>query len=82
MRILFDSKNTLYKEPFGCLRSGESCRLTVHIPESVGTQSANAVFLNEDGSPFREIPLFKKEQQGAYELWECRFALDTPALHF
>ena len=82
MRILFDSKNRLYKEPFGCVRPGEECRLTVHIPGSVETKGTNAVFLNEDGSLFREIPLFKKEQQGAYELWECRFSLDTPALHF
>ena len=81
MRILFDSKNTLYKEPFGCLRPGEECRLTVHIPSNLQTQSANAVFLNENGSLFREFPLSQKEEQGDYQLWECRFTLDTPALH-
>ena len=82
MRILFDSKNTLYKEPFGCVRPGENCRLTVHIPESVQTRSASVVFLQEDGSLFREIPLSKKETKGEYALWECNFSLDTPALHF
>jgi glycosidase len=82
MRILFDSKNTLYKEPFGCLRPGEECRLTVHIPSNLQTQGANAVFLNENGSLFREFPLSQKEEQGDYQLWECRFTLDTPALHF
>ena len=82
MRILFDSKNTLYKEPFGCLRPGENCRLTVHIPKDVATRDAKAVFLHEDGSPFRDIPLYKKEELGAYELWEGNFSLDTPALHF
>ena len=82
MRILFDSKNTLYKEPFGCLRQGEQCRLTVHIPQNVATRQAAAVLCHEDGSVFREIPLLKIKQQGDYELWECRFSLDTPALHF
>ena len=82
MRILFDSKNTLYKAPFGCIRPGENCRLTVHIPKSVETKSAEAVFLQEDGAPFREFSLSKKETKGEYELWECNFTLDTPALHF
>ena len=82
MRILFDSKNTVYKEPFGCLRPGETCRLTVHIPANLQTKCANAVFLNENGSLFREFPLALKETQGDYQLWECRFTLDTPALHF
>ena len=82
MRILFDSKNTLYKEPFGCLRVGEECRLTVHIPVNVQTRSANAVLLHEDGSLLREIPLSKEDTRGDYELWQCRFTLDTPALHF
>ena len=82
MRILFDSKNTLFKAPFGCVRPGEECRLTVHIPKTVQTTGVNAVLCHEGGRAFREIPLGKKEEQGAYELWECHFSLDTPALHF
>ena len=82
MRILFDSKNPLHKTPFGCLRPGEDCRLCVHIPENLQTQEAKAVFLQEDGSPFREVPLSKVQTESPYEYWEGSFSLEQPALHF
>ena len=82
MRILYDSKNELYKSPFGCIRQGERCRMTVHIPKTVATREAKMLLQQENGSLFREIPLYKKEEQGPYELWECCFSLDVPALHF
>ena len=40
MRILFDSKQLLYKDPFGTLVPGQSCTLHIHIPESVGAVKA------------------------------------------
>ena len=36
MRILFDSQQTMYKEPFGCLTPNQGCTLHIHIPQSVG----------------------------------------------
>ena len=82
MRILYDSKNEIYKTPFGCVRQQETCRMTVHIPQSVATREVKLILLQESGEFFRDYPFYKKEVQGPYELWECRFSLDAPALLF
>ena len=42
MRILYDSKNLKYKSPFGCIKEGENCRISIDIPQNCQTK---AVFL-------------------------------------
>ena len=48
MRILYDSKKLIFKDPFGTLVPGQECTLHVHIPQSVGTVGAKCVFCHED----------------------------------
>ena len=62
MRILFDSKLSQFKTPFGTLLPGEACRLRVDIPASCRTVKAEVRFLREDGvtEVFR-APLRKTE---------------------
>ena len=81
MRILFDSKKLIHKEPFGCLVPDESCAIRVHIPATVGTVAAFCV-LQMDGGETQRVPLTKKETRGAYEVWECRFSLGQTGLYF
>ena len=49
MRILFDSKELCFKDPFGTLTPGQECRLNIHIPASVGTVKVACV-LDLDGT--------------------------------
>ena len=35
MRILFDSKQLMHKDPFGTLVPDQKCTLNIHIPASV-----------------------------------------------
>ena len=49
MRILFNSKLTQYKDPFGVLTEGEPCRLRLDIPREVGALRAEVV-LEEAGT--------------------------------
>ena len=35
MRILFDSKLLMHKDPFGTLAPDQKCTLNIHIPASV-----------------------------------------------
>ena len=81
MRILFDSQKSLYKTPFGCITPEESCRLNIHIPESVGTTAVSCVLLQENGIPCREIPLSFAERRGAYQVFSGEFNLE-PGLYF
>ena len=57
MRILFDSKQTVYKDPFGCLTPGQSCTLHIHVPATVQATDVQCVFHNEDGSHAFTVPM-------------------------
>ena len=81
MRILFDSKKKLHKEPFGCVAPEENCTLRIHIPVSVEAAAVNCV-LWPDGGWSRDIPFSVAEIRGAYQVWEAVFSLDAPGLYF
>mgnify|MGYP006992139372 CR=1 FL=1 len=42
MRILFDSKQLSFKDPFGTLIPGQNCTLHIHIPETVPTEKVES----------------------------------------
>ena len=82
MRILFDSRLSQFKSPFGTLRPGQSCRLQMQIPVSCLTVRAELVLLQEDGTPLRREAMEKCCQTQLYETWRCTFCLTEPALYF
>ena len=82
MRILFDSKQKQFKEPFGCVNVGQSCTLHIHIPTSVAATGVSCVVLSQDGAPYREFPLAFEKVLGAYDIWGGSFVLTEPALLF
>ena len=82
MRILFDSKQLKFKDPFGTLVPGQMCTLHVHIPTSVATRRAEIVLCYEDGSPARYIEMYRERQEGAYDIYRGDFSLFAPGLHF
>ena len=83
MRILFDSKLSQFKTPFGTLRPGEQCRLRVDIPVSCRTVRAEVRFLREDGvTEAFCAPLRKTEENALYEAWSGEFSFETSGLYF
>ena len=82
MRILFDSKQKQFKEPFGCVNVGQDCTLHIHIPTSVGTTEVVCQLLTQEGRPYRRILLGFEKTVGAYDVWGGSFALTEPALLF
>jgi len=82
MRILFDSRNAKYKTPFGCVSVGETCTLHIYIPASVGSREVSCCLQTQDAKPFREVPMTLHDHEDAYEIWQCSFALEEPALLF
>lgn len=82
MRILFDSRLSQFKSPFGTLQPGQSCRLQMQIPVSCLTVRAELVLLQEDGTPLRREAMEKCGQTQLYETWRCTFCLQDPALYF
>ena len=81
MRILYDSKNEKFKKPFGCLRQNEECTINLYIPQSCMTESAAIVFEGEKCGN-KTVPMTKKSDVDAYEIWSAEFALDECDLYF
>lgn len=82
MRILYDSKCSEYKTPFGTLIPGQVCTLNVHIPASVGCTHVRCIFNREDGSYDRTVQLTLAQREGAYEIFRGQFAFLQTGLFF
>ena len=82
MRILFDSKKIEYKDPFGTLIPGQSCRLRIHIPASVGTKKVECILQEENGAFCKTAPLSFLDEKGAYQRFEGTLTQDRPGLYF
>ena len=82
MRILYNSKDTQFKDPFGTLRPGEICTLRIHIPSSVQAQKVECVILNQDHSPALTVDMHYQFKKGAYDWFSGKFTFDAPGLYF
>ena len=82
MRILFNSKETVFKDPFGTLVPQQDCRLCVHIPVSVAAYRAEGIMLRPDGSEAFRAPLAPEDTLGAYRRYCGSFAFSQTGLYF
>ena len=82
MRILFDSKQTIHKEPFGTLTPGQCCSLCIHIPTTVQATAVNCLLSCDSTDATHSALLTKQETRGAYDLFRGSFSLDAPGLYF
>ena len=81
MRILFDSKLPQFKDPFGTLTPGQSCRLCIHIPATVETTLAECIFESVDGF-CTTAQLHLANTQGPYQHWSGSFSLEQTGLYY
>lgn len=79
MRILFDSKNQIYKTPFGCIEEGEECRISIRIPSSC---NAKTVYLALEGEERLKLKLDKAGTEDAYDIFSESFSLNRTGLYF
>ena len=82
MRILYNSKLSQFKTPFGTLTPGETCTMRIQIPCSCQTTHVELRLLSEDAKPFLNVPMVKTGVTELYETWSVSFALDDPDLYF
>ena len=82
MRILFDSKKLIHKDPFGTLVPGQDCTLHVHIPSTVQARQVECIILDADKNFFRTVHLEYQMKKGAYDIFGCKFAFQDTGLYF
>lgn len=82
MRILFDSKQSQYKTPFGTLTPGQECTLSIHVPATVQATSVTCELLYDDQSPAQSIFMELDSKKGSYDIFKGTFSIPVPALYF
>ena len=81
MRILFDSKQLSFKDPFGTLVPEQECTLHIHIPASVQATAVTCVLV-PDGGEAITVPMEYRMKKGAYEIFRGKFSLKETGLYF
>ncbi len=82
MRILYNSKQLIHKDPFGTLVPGQECTLNIHIPSSVQARDVECVLQHPDGSWARSVKLTYRMKKGAYDIFCGKFAFQETGLFF
>lgn len=82
MRILFDSKQSQFKTPFGTLTPGEKCTLNIHIPSAVGAKRVACIIQHDTGVHAMTVDMEYAMKKGAYDIFRGSFCLNTPGLYF
>ncbi|MBR2615590.1 MAG: glycoside hydrolase family 13 protein [Clostridia bacterium] len=82
MRILYDSKSSWYKTPFGTLTPGERCDLALRIPVSCKTLGVSLCINRENGVEYASFSMTRGEISEGYEAFRVSFALPFPGLFF
>ena len=82
MRILFDSKQLIHKDPFGTLTPNQSCTLRIHIPSDVQATCVTCLFQHPDGTRAMTVELEYQMKKGAYDIYGGKFAMEKPGLYF
>ena len=82
MRILFDSKQPQFKEPFGTLIPNQTCTLHIHVPSTVQATSVECIINHEHGPNAMTVPMTFKKKQGPYDIFSGKFAFASTGLFF
>lgn len=82
MRILYDSKQSIYKTPFGTLTPAQECHIHIHIPRTVNPTQVTCLLKYDSGQEAQNIPLYLTEHKGPYEIFSGSFSIPQPGLYF
>ncbi len=82
MRILFDSKQLIHKDPFGTLVPKQNCTLRIHIPSSVQANRVECIMQHPDGSYAFSFDLEYQMKKGAYDIFGGKFSFAETGLYF
>ncbi len=82
MRILFDSKKLIHKDPFGTLVPGQNCTLKIHVPAAVQANRVECVMRHPDGAEAFTVSLEYQMKKGAYDIFGTKFSFENTGLFY
>ena len=82
MRILYDSRNTKHKTPFGTLTPNQKCTMTIYVPATVQATMISCIINRADGSHAMNADLPFKAKEGPYDIFQGTFSMYDTGLYF
>ena len=82
MRILYDSRNTKHKTPFGTLTPNQKCTMTIYVPSTVQATMISCIINRADGSHAMNADLPFKAKEGPYDVFQGTFSMYDTGLYF
>lgn len=82
LRILYDSKNTDFKNPFGALKIGEQCTITIKIPTECLTKTCFLCTKNANNGNLSDFELKKIFSENLYDIYSVTFTLNETGLYY
>ena len=82
MRILYDSRDPWFKNPFGVLTCDEACTVRIKIPRSLEPRFVQLVVEREGGSDAEEHVFAWAGQDEDYDIFKCEFSIACKGLYF
>lgn len=83
MRILYDSKKTEYKNPFGALKTDEKCCVSIKIPKTCKTERSLIRMENDNTGDVYEIPMeAQKTDDENYDVFMGEFSVGVSGLYY
>lgn len=77
MRIHYNSRDPQHKTPFGTLRRGELCKMTVFVPINVGAVGVSLILEDPDGQLCKEVSFVLSREEGDYGHWQGAFTMES-----
>ncbi|MGN0985452.1 MAG: glycoside hydrolase family 13 protein [Candidatus Enterenecus sp.] len=81
MEFRYDCLSEQYKQPFGCLRLHETCRMTVEVSADTEVRRLEVVLAGESGCGLR-VPFSPGEEAGGFVRCHAQFTLPRTDLYF
>lgn len=82
MRILYDSKNSKYKSPFGAIKTEEKFNINIKIPLSCKTEEVYILFENDNTKESFKFPLKFICSNEDYATYGNEISLNVKGLYF
>lgn len=81
--IIYDSRNTFYRNPKGAVEEGSEVHFTIVLPRSLGCYCAQLMIKHDEDSDFHYYSMF---WCGMYnddcEMWDCHFKTENIGLYW
>jgi cyclomaltodextrinase len=82
MQVLYNSRESVYKTPFGCIRQDELCRVMIRVSKQETADSAVLRIEDDMGHQVREVPLKKIGEEAKYHLFSGEFSFSECGLYY